>query len=438
MRCLTRGRALSTAYSANLDFRQLGADVVAAQRNVEVRRASGDAAEVWRLHGALREAKSAVESVRAERNELSKRGKQSKGKVDEAVIEAGRRLKVSLASAEALMRTAEAELDAAACQLPNSTHAATPLGDESNAVVRYEAERSAARVASPRDHVELCDMLGLADFEGGARTSGSKFNFLRGAGVWLEMALTQWSMRRLAEAHGFAPMACPDLVRSDLVEGCGFAPRDDAEASSQIYRIDGSPLSLSATAEIALAGLHAGTTHAAEALPRRLAGVSHCFRTEAGARGSEARGLYRVHQFTKVEMFVVAAPEDSESVFEEIIEIQRALCVAVACLMFARRAFCLRALLRPASRSLAVRLPFHQCTAPCPPPSSPPPSLGTTSSSCRTASLRCRRKSWARRRTAKSTRRRGCQAEAAGTGRTARFAQLRTAPTTRVGGSGSG
>jgi seryl-tRNA synthetase len=428
MRCIARGRrALTTAYSANLDFRQLGADVPAVQRNVEARRASGDAAEVWRLHGAVREAKSAVETVRAERNELSKRGKKSKGKVDEAVIEAGRRLKVSLASAEALLRTAEAELDAAARQIPNSTHAATPLGDETNAVVRYEVERGAARVASPRDHVELCDMLGLADFEGGARTSGSKFNFLRGAGVWLEMALTQWSMRRLAEAHGFAPMACPDLVRSDLVEGCGFAPRDDAEASSQIYRIDGSPLSLSATAEIALAGLQAGTTHAAEELPRRLAGVSHCFRTEAGARGSEARGLYRVHQFTKVEMFVVAAPEDSESVFEELVAIQRALCVAA----------CARARVRVLSRVWSARSRVPPAHPPLVRLRPPRPLPGTMSSSCRTVSSRCRPKSSVPQRTAKWIRRRGCQAAAAATGRTARFARRRTARTTRAGGSAS-
>ena len=319
---LTTTRALSTEFSANLDFRRLGVDVAAAQREIDARCASGDAAEVWRLHGAVIDAKLRVDAVRTERNALSKLGKQ--GKLDAATIAAGRRLKVDLADAEATLRSAEAALDGVARQIPNTTHAATPVGDEDAAVVRYESPR-AARDFPARDHLEICRELGLADFEGAARTTGSKFAFLRGAGVWLEMALTQWAMRRLAENHGFAPLACPDLVRSSIVEGCGFTPRDSAESSSQIYRVESSPLSLSATAEIALAGLHAETTHDAESLPLRLAGVSHCFRTEAGARGSEDRGLYRLHQFTKVEMFVVAPPEESETIFEELVAVQRSL-----------------------------------------------------------------------------------------------------------------
>ena len=158
------------------------------------------------------------------------------------------------------------------------------------------------------DHVALGEQHDLIDFEGGARVAGHGFYFLKNEAVLLELALQQYAIELLVR-EGFTPMITPDLARGDVLKGIGFIPRGP---ETQIYSVENHDLNLVATAEITLGGLYAGEIVEADELPIKLCGISHCFRTEAGAAGRASRGLYRVHQFTKVEMFAFTLPEQSE------------------------------------------------------------------------------------------------------------------------------
>jgi seryl-tRNA synthetase len=161
-------------------------------------------------------------------------------------------------------------------------------------------------------------MLDLIDLEGGARVTGHGFYFLKNEAVLLELALQRYALDILMQ-EGFTPMITPDLARNPILEGIGFIPRGP---ETQIYSIEGTDLSLIATAEITLGGLMAGQVIDAELLPLKLCGVSHCFRTEAGAHGRATRGIYRVHQFTKVEMFAFTLPEQSDAMLEYFRELE--------------------------------------------------------------------------------------------------------------------
>jgi seryl-tRNA synthetase len=164
----------------------------------------------------------------------------------------------------------------------------------------------------PQDHVVLGEKLGLLDFEGGAKVAGHGFYFLKNDAVLLELALQRYAIELLIR-EGFTPTITPDLARNEILQGTGYIPRGP---ETQIYSIADSDLSLVATAEITLGGLLNDTILEEEQLPVKVCGISHCYRTEAGAGGKAARGLYRVHQFTKVEMFAFTAPEQSDAMLE--------------------------------------------------------------------------------------------------------------------------
>ena len=151
----------------------------------------------------------------------------------------------------------------------------------------------------PLDHLELGEKHDWIDFEGGARTTGNGFYFLKGDLVLLDLAMQQFAVSELVK-RGFIPTITPDLARDDVLEGIGFMPRGP---ETQIYSIENMDISLIGTAEITLGGLYSGKTLQDDELPIKLCGISHCYRTEAGAAGRASRGLYRVHQFTKIEMF---------------------------------------------------------------------------------------------------------------------------------------
>jgi len=170
----------------------------------------------------------------------------------------------------------------------------------------------------PKDHVALGDALGIIDFDAGTKVAGSKFYFLRGDAVPLELGLVRYAMDAIVEC-GYQPTITPDLARDEMLVGAGFIPRGP---ETQIYSVEDSDLSLIATAEITLAGALADEIVEADELPIRLGGLSHCFRTEAGSHGRASRGLYRVHQFTKVEMFAFTTPEHSETMHQEMLEIE--------------------------------------------------------------------------------------------------------------------
>jgi seryl-tRNA synthetase len=225
----------------------------------------------------------------------------------------GRRLKEEAARLEGELAAARAAFDEIHRRIPNLVHPEAPVGGEHD----YRVLR---QVGEPRrggrDHLALAARLDLLDFEGGAKVAGQKWYFLKNEAVLLELALQRFALDVL-RGEGFALFATPDVARPEIVDGIGFDPRGE---ETQIYSLANADLCLVGTAEITLGGLHADAI--LEELPQKLAGVSHCFRTEAGAAGRESKGLYRVHQFTKVEMFAYVRPEDSEAMHAELLAIE--------------------------------------------------------------------------------------------------------------------
>jgi seryl-tRNA synthetase len=258
--------------------------------------------------------------VQQRQNELSKSIPKEKdpAKKQELVAE-GRSLREQVTKGDEAVKLAEAELRAAVSTLPNMTHPAAPIGKlESDSKVLKTIGEKAKFDFKPKDHVDLCDALQLADFEAGASVAGQKFYFLKNEAVLLELALVNYAFGILLK-HGFTPVITPDVARVEVLEGTGFMPRGEG---TQIYTLAGTDLCLVATAEITLGGMHRDQILDESQLPILYAGLSHCFRTEAGAAGRDQRGLYRVHQFTKVEMFAFSTPEQSEEIHQKLLVIE--------------------------------------------------------------------------------------------------------------------
>jgi seryl-tRNA synthetase len=262
-----------------------------------------------------------------ESNELKQRQNQMAKSIgrerDEAararLIEESRAMKERLPSKEMELHEVEERLREEQLKIPNITHPDSPIGkdDTENVEIRRWGEIPDFPF-EPKDHVELGDALGIIDFDAGAKTTGTKFYFLRGDAVLLELGLIRYALDIIME-HGYQPTITPDLARDQMLVGTGFIPRGP---ETQIYSVEDSDLSMIATAEITLAGQHVDEIIEESELPLRYAGLSHCFRTEAGSHGRASRGLYRVHQFTKVEMFAFTTPEGSEEIHNEMVEIE--------------------------------------------------------------------------------------------------------------------
>lgn len=204
--------------------------------------------------------------------------------------------------------------------VPNMAHPDCPVGvdDKSNLELGRGKHEPRSFDFKPLDHLEIGEKHDWIDFEGGARTTGNGFYFLKGDLVLLELALQQFAVSELSK-RGFTPTITPDLAQDSVLEGIGFMPRGP---ETQIYSIENMNLSLIGTAEITLGGLYSGKTLADTDLPIKLCGISHCYRTEAGAAGRASRGLYRVHQFTKIEMFTFTLPDQSDEIHEELRQIE--------------------------------------------------------------------------------------------------------------------
>ncbi len=269
------------------------------------------------LETQRRELQVQVEDLNRQANEVSKSIGKAKDAAerDERKAE-GRRLRDETNRLRERFDALVAEIDVIHRVIPNLSHPDAPIGedDTKNLDIAHGKMPLPEFDFKPLDHVELMEKLDLVDFEAGARVAGHGFYFLKGDAVLLELALQRYAVGMLL-AEGFMPMTTPDLARNDVLEGTGYIPRGP---ETQIYSIENSDLSLVATAEIPLGGLLAGQTVDAEQLPIKLCGISHCFRTEAGAHGRATRGLYRVHQFTKIEMFAFTMPEQSDAMLEHL------------------------------------------------------------------------------------------------------------------------
>ncbi|MDR2754217.1 MAG: serine--tRNA ligase [Planctomycetaceae bacterium] len=262
-----------------------------------------------------------LEHLQTEANSISKSIGQAKSPEErDTKKEKGRLLREKANEIQTKLNHIEVELDSIQRSIPNMTHPDAPIGADDTANLRRSLGKTPLPNYNfkPLDHVVLGEKLDLIDFEAGARVTGAGFYFLKNEAVLLELALQRYAVEILLQA-GFTLTATPDLARNDILQGTGYIPRGP---ETQIYSIDGTDLSLVATAEIPLGGLLAGQTVDAEILPLRFCGISHCFRTEAGAAGRASRGLYRVHQFTKVEMFAFTLPEQSEAIHHEMLTLE--------------------------------------------------------------------------------------------------------------------
>ncbi len=248
-----------------------------------------------------------VERLRAEHNRTSKAIGGAAPEDRPAAIAAAKALVAEREALEPELERARAELDETAAYLPNLPHDSVPFGvtEEENVLEREVGEKPSFDF-EPRDHVALGESLGIFDGERAAKTSGSRFVFLTGPGVMLELALVRFTIDFLLD-RGFTPVVPPVLVRREAMYGTGFFPADEHE----YYTAERDELFLAGTSEVPMASMHADEILRADELPRRYAGFSACFRREAGSYGAETKGLIRVHQFDKVEQFSVAHPDDS-------------------------------------------------------------------------------------------------------------------------------
>ena len=273
---------------------------------------------VLTLDARRRELLPELERLRATQNAASERIGQAKRSGEDAstAIAEMRDVAGEVKERQAELASIEERLRPAMAVLPNLADEDAPSEDE---VLREVGEPG----TTGRDHLEL---LGdLVDVEAGARLSGSRFAYLKGPLVMLELALVRWAME-VVGGHGFVPVIPPVLVREEALFGTGFLP----DTEQQIYRLPEDDLYLAGTSEVALASLHAGQILDADALPARYAGFSSCFRREAGAAGKDTRGIFRVHQFDKVEMFTFVPPEDSGEEHERLLAIEEELLQALS------------------------------------------------------------------------------------------------------------
>ncbi len=279
------------------------------RRNVQV-----DLDRFVQLEQKRRELDRQLQQLNRQANDVSRSIGKAPPEKREELKEQGRRLRQQRDQVQEQLQQVQQEALALLAQVPNMTHPDAPVGQDASAnrVVGHGKTPVPQFDFPVRDHVELGQLLDLFDLEGGARVAGHGFYYLKNEAVLLELALQRFVLDKLI-AEGFVPMTTPDLARNEILQGIGFIPRGP---ETQIYSIENTDLSLVATAEITLGGLMAGQVLGEEQLPLKLCGISHCFRTEAGAHGRATRGLFRVHQFTKVEMFAFTTPEQSDAMLE--------------------------------------------------------------------------------------------------------------------------
>jgi seryl-tRNA synthetase len=303
-----------------LDLKLIRSDPERVKAALARRGAAAGVDRLLALDARRRQLLPEVEGAQAERKALSKQVGEAKQAGEDAteLMAIVQGLKERIEAGKAELETVDRELQELALALPNLPDADAPDGmTEEDAVVLREVGEPPRFDFEPRDHLDLGTELGLIDIEAAARLSGSRFAYLKGDLVMLELALVRFAIE-LVRAEGHEPVVPPVLVREEALEGTGFLPGD----RDQIYEIPRDELFLTGTSEVALAGLHADEILAVEALPLRYCGFSTCFRREAGAAGRDTRGIFRVHQFDKVEMFSFVDPSSSAEEHERLLAIE--------------------------------------------------------------------------------------------------------------------
>lgn len=308
-----------------LDLQFVCDNLDAVTKNCGDRNVSVDLSRLLELRAARSRTITDLDQSRHTQKELSAQIPKAKDPAEkQTLVEQGRQLRERVATLEAESTNIESEIRSVLMCLPNMTHPEAPIGpDESHSRTVKTWGEPPKFDFTAKDHVELMQMHQLVDLEAGARVAGHGFYFLKNEAALLELALVQYAAQHAVRA-GFTLHSTPDLARMDVLEGTGYQPRGN---ETQIYSIAGTDLCLVATAEITLGGTFQNQILEPAKLPAKVAGISHCFRTEAGAHGKASRGIYRVHQFTKVELFACTMPdlESSDAVHREIVAIEEAI-----------------------------------------------------------------------------------------------------------------
>jgi seryl-tRNA synthetase len=255
-----------------------------------------------------------VDELRQRRNEIASAMKG--GKPDQTLVDEGKQLKIKLAEQETYLNNTEAELHGLISAIPNPAFSDVPVGGEEDSV---EIRTFGDKKAEAKDHLDFALAKDWVDFERGAKVAGSKFYFLKGDLALLENALIQYVLSEVTK-HEFKLVTVPHMVNARTATGTGFAPRTSDQSDE--YYIEGEDLSLIATAEMPLTGFHADELIDEATLPLKYAALSPCYRKEAGTYGKHTRGLFRVHQFNKLEMYAFCTPEQSQKLHEEILAIE--------------------------------------------------------------------------------------------------------------------
>lgn len=263
---------------------------------------------------ARRAALTEFERLRAEQNEFGKQVRSASKEEKPALIAQAQELAAAVKAADARAKAAELEFERIAGSIQNVIIDGVPAGGEENFVTLREVGEIPTFAFEPRDHLELGELLGAIDMERGAKVAGARFYFLRGVGARLELALMNLALDR-ALANGFTPLITPTLVKPEIMRGTGFL----GEHAAEVYHLPEDELFLTGTSEVALAGYHADEIIDLSDGPLRYAGWSTCYRREAGSHGKDTRGILRVHQFNKLEMFVYADPADAEAEHERLV-----------------------------------------------------------------------------------------------------------------------
>ncbi len=270
---------------------------------------------------------AAYERLRAEQKSMGKEVAKAQGEQKQALLARTKEISAAVKSLQETAAQAQGELDRLLRTIANVVEPEVPAGGEDDYVVVETvgtARDFAAEGFEPRDHLSLGEGLDAIDMERGAKVSGARFYFLKGAGARLEMGLLTFAMTR-AIAAGFVPLITPTLVKSEVMAGAGFLDHH----ADEVYRLEADDLYLTGTSEVALAGYHADEVLDLSGGPIRYAGQSTCYRREAGSYGRDTRGIIRVHQFNKIEMFVYCRPDDAAAEHEGLLELEKEMLAAV-------------------------------------------------------------------------------------------------------------
>ena len=269
---------------------------------------------------ARREAISAFEQLRAEQNQIGKDVAKAQGAEKDTLLATVKELSERVKEASQRVSEAEEHAQRALGALPNIVIDGVPAGGEENFVTLKEVGQKPSFSFEPLDHLGIAEGLGIIDMERGVKVSGSRFYFLKGAGALLELGLMQLGMK-LAVENGFVPLIPPTLVKPEIMQGTGFL----GEHSAEVYHLGEDDLYLTGTSEVALAGYHADEIVDLSQGPLRYVGLSTCYRREAGSYGKDTRGIIRVHQFQKLEMFSYVQPAEAEAEHERLLGWQEAM-----------------------------------------------------------------------------------------------------------------